>query len=120
MEKRYRALRIIGTVYKVLGVIAGVLTIIAVVGFCLATVLGGAALGNLGESSRNLGAAGALGGALSGVVVGIIGIIYGGGLALSLYGLGEGVYLAISVEENTRATVRLLEQQSRPPQNPGV
>jgi hypothetical protein len=120
MEKRYGALRFIGTVYKVLGVIVGVVTILSVIGLCLASVAGGAALSNLGQYGRDLGAAGAIGGAVYGVVLGIFGIIYGGGLAVSLYGLGEGVYLAISIEENTRATVRLLEQQSKPEQTPGV
>ena len=117
MEKRYRALRIIGTVYKAFGIIVGILTVIGDIGFCLMAVAGGSVFSRMGASTQ-MGAL--MGGALSGLVVGIIGLIYGGALALGLYGLGEGIYLAISIEENTRATVRLLEQQSRPPQHPGV
>jgi len=36
MEKRYRALRIIGSAYKILGAIVLVLTIVGAVGVCLA------------------------------------------------------------------------------------
>lgn len=120
MEKRYGALRFIGTLYKVLGVIAGVLTLLAVIGLCVSTLAGGAALAGLQRSQSGLGAAGALGGTLLGVVSVIVSLIYGGGLAISLYGLGEGVYLLIALEENTRATVRLLEHQARTNQPPAA
>ena len=111
MEKRYTALRIIGTIYKVLGGIVGVLTILVVLGICAASVLGGAAMGNLG---RNAGVTGLFGGALGGLVIGVVAIVYGGGLAVTLYAVGEGVYLLLALEENTRATVALLQRQANP------
>ncbi len=115
MEKRYTALRIIGTIYKVLGGIVGVLTILVALGICAASVLGGAAMGNLGrEFSRNAGVTGLFGGALGGLVIGVVAIVYGGGLAVTLYAVGEGVYLLLALEENTRATVALLQRQANP------
>jgi len=36
--------------------------------------------------------------------------LYGGMIAISLYGLGEGVDLIIALEENTRKTTELLEE----------
>jgi hypothetical protein len=115
MEKRYTALRIIGTIYKVLGGIVGVVTILVVLGICAASVLGGAAMGSLGrEFGRNAGVPGLFGGALGGLVIGVVAIVYGGGLAITLYAVGEGVYLLLALEENTRATVALLQRQANP------
>ena len=115
MEKRFRALRIIGTIYKALGLIAASLTTIVAVASCLTSVLGGAALGNLpnqlGDSSQ---VTGLLGGALGGILVSLVAIIYGGGISVTLYALGEGVYLLLALEENTRATAGTLRALAPP------
>ena len=116
MEKRYQALRVIGTVYKVLGGIVGVLTIVLVIGICLTSVLGGAAMDSIGrEFGTHTSFTGMLGGVFGGIVMGIGAIIYGGGMAITLYAAGEGVYLLLAMEENTRATSQLLQQQITPP-----
>ena len=117
MEKRYQALRVIGTVYKVLGGIVGVLTIVLVIGICLTRVLGGAAMDSIGrEFGTHTSFTGMLGGVFGGIIVmGIGAIIYGGGMAITLYAAGEGVYLLLAMEENTRATSQLLQQQITPP-----
>jgi hypothetical protein len=113
MEKRYAALRIIGTVYKVLGGITGVITLLLVITICGSSVLGGAALDSL---SRDFGADGGIGGLFSGILGGLIlsvvTIIYGGATAVTLFALGEGVYLLLALEENTRTTSLLLERQT--------
>jgi hypothetical protein len=44
MEKRYRALRIIATFYKIAGALVLAFALLAAVGLCLAGVLGGTAL----------------------------------------------------------------------------
>jgi len=44
MEKRYTALRIVGTIYKILGIIVLALSIIAVIALCAGGALGGAAM----------------------------------------------------------------------------
>lgn len=113
MEKRYKALRIIGTIYKVVGVIAGVITILIALSLCATSVLGGTAIGSFGrEFGGDTGFAGLFSGLLGGLILSIVAIIYGGGLAVTLYAAGEGVYLLLALEENTRATAMLLQQQS--------
>lgn len=108
MEKRYGALRTIGTIYKVLGIIAGILTLVGLVSFCAFSVLGGSALGSLARDfNPTLSTAlGALGG-------GLLILLYGGGAAVTLYAFGEGIFLLIALEENTRATARMLQAQTR-------
>lgn len=113
MEERYRALRIIGMVYKVLGLLAAIATLMIVLSICATSVLGGAALGSL---TREFGGGGGFGGFLSSALGGVVGVIltilYGGGFAITMYGFGEGVYLLIALEENTRKMAEHLTQKS--------
>jgi uncharacterized membrane protein len=109
MQRRYRALRVIGTIYKILGVAVGVLTIVAVVGFCGFGLLGGQMLQNAAGSDSAAG----VGDALSALVFAAIALVYGAAMSVSLYAVGEGIYLALGVEENTRETARLLQSQSQ-------
>jgi hypothetical protein len=113
MEQRYKALRIIGTVYKVLGGLVGIVTLLLVVTICASSVLGGAALTNLaGELGDGSGVGGLFGGVLGGVILSLVAILYGGTIAVTLFGFGEGVYLLIALEENTRATAGMLKSQT--------
>jgi hypothetical protein len=106
MEKRFRALRLVGTLYKVLGVIVLILTLISATGICLTGVLGGAALRNMGSQfgmmQPNLGT---MESTLMGVIVGLVSLVGGALGGLTLYATGEGIYLLISIEENTRTAV---------------
>ncbi len=117
MEKKFKALRFVGTVYKVVGIIGGVLTILGALGFCLFSILGGSLMTSILNSASNTygggssGPAGFLGGILGGVIMGGIILIYGGITSITLYAFGEGIYLLIALEENTRTTALLLQQQ---------
>jgi uncharacterized membrane protein len=120
MEKKFSLLRFFGTLHKVLGVIVGIITMLIVLGLCAASIFGGAAIESFGSgygvdtSYINL-----FGGVVGGLMVSAIAILYGGGLALTLYAIGEGVHLLLALEENTRATAILIERQIRqdiPPQ----
>lgn len=112
MDKRFTALRIIGTIYKIMGVIAGIITIILALGICASSVFGGAAVDFFGPEFRdNMRPLWMMGGALWGLFAGFGAILYGGGLAITLYAFGEGVYLLLALEENTRMTNRLLQSQ---------
>ena len=117
MEKKFKALRFVGTIYKVIGIIAGVLTVIGSLGFCLMSILGGSVINSILNSVSNYGGgsssgpAGLFGGILGGVVIGGIILLYGGITSITLYALGEGIYLFIGIEENTRTTAFLLQQQ---------
>jgi hypothetical protein len=115
MEQRYRALRIVGTIYKVLGGIAGILTLLVVVTVCASSVLGGAALTSLGrELSDSSGVGGLFGSVLGGVLLSVLAILYGGTITVTLFGFGEAIYLLIALEENTRATALMLRGQASP------
>jgi hypothetical protein len=104
MEKRYRALRLVGTLYKILGAIVLVLAIIGAIGVCLAGILGGQALSefsrDFGVNGRNLGV---YSGALGGIISGVITLIGGGIGGLTLFATGEAIFLLMDIEENTRA-----------------
>jgi hypothetical protein len=114
MEKRYNALRTIATIYKVAGIIILILTIISILGICATSVLGGTMFNRF---SRDYGyiPSGTIGGVLGGLIASLISILTGGGLALTLYATGEGIYLLLAMEENTRATAALLQRQLNPP-----
>lgn len=113
MEKKYQALRIIGTIYKVFGIMSGVITILITLSLCATSVLGGAAMDTLGSAfGEDTSFAGLFSGLLGGLLLSVVAIIYGGGLAVTLYAAGEGVYLLLALEENTRTTAMLLQQQS--------
>ncbi|MEW6567032.1 MAG: hypothetical protein AB1449_02475 [Chloroflexota bacterium] len=113
MEKRYGALRIVGTVYKVLGIIAAVLTVLAVLAMCGTSVLGGAALGSMGRQfGQDLGMGGWFSGVMGGVFVSIAAILYGGIIAVTMYAFGEMIYLLIALEENTHTTAMMLQGQA--------
>ncbi len=101
VEKRYPILRTLSVIYKVLGGIAGALTLLASIGACIAAIAGGRIFGEMG---RQLGIpVPDLGGVVGGVIMGLISILYGGFAALTLYGAGELINLFVSMEEHIRS-----------------
>jgi hypothetical protein len=114
MEKRFRALRFIGTVYKVFGAICAILTILGAIGICITSFTSGAIFESMLNQYGNMQGIGATSGILMGVFMGFLVILYGGGMAITLYAMGEGVYLLISVEENTRLTALSMRQPITP------
>jgi hypothetical protein len=117
MEKKFKALRFVGTVYKVVGIITGVLTAIGAIGFCLFSILGGSLMNSFMNSASNYngsgssGPAGIFGGILGGVIIGGVILLYGGIGSITLYAFGEGIYLLLALEENTRTTALMLQQK---------
>ncbi|HLA42180.1 MAG TPA: hypothetical protein VJZ27_02020 [Aggregatilineales bacterium] len=118
MEKRYSILRIISAIYKFVGVILLILTLLSSAGACLLSIAGGAALNDIIEeaesdefgrsnSDSGLAEASALGGMLLSVGV----LLYGGFISLAVYGTGEAIQVFLSIEENTRATSLLMRRQ---------
>jgi hypothetical protein len=103
MEKRYRALRIVATFYKIIGVILLIVAVISGIGVCVSGFLGGAAFQGLQNLEPNVQGLSAIGSAVAGALV-ALGTLIGGGLGgLTLFATGEGIYLLIAIEENTRA-----------------
>jgi hypothetical protein len=112
MKKRFGALRIVGTVYKIVGIIIGVGAVLGFIFSIVGSFAGGSALDSLFSSSGMGNAGGA--GVFVGILVSLI-ILIGGGLsALMTYGIGELFYLLIAMEENTRATATLLQATPKP------
>jgi hypothetical protein len=111
MEIRYTALRTIATIYKVLGIITMALTITAAIGVFAFSLISGGALESIAEEyGGNSGGSGVISGAIIGIIGSIFTILAGGLLAITIYAIGEGISLIISLEENTRKTAYLVEQ----------
>jgi hypothetical protein len=111
MEKRFRALRIIGTIYKIFAFIVLGLGVLFGLIYLVVGLVGGAS-----AMSRDA-SFGALGGII-GVAGGLAILIYAVIVFLILYGAGEAVFLALAVEENTRETNMLLRSLTSRPAQP--
>ena len=111
MEKRFRVLHIMGTLWKVLAWITLVVGIVSSLGILLVGILGsgGFVLRYFGQDPAVMPAA-------MGVVSGIVGFI--GGLVatiiyfLILYAIGELIFLLLAIEENTRLTADWAEYRA--------
>lgn len=106
MEKRFRALRIIGTVFKVLAWIVLVLGLLLSLIYVVTIVIGGAAASR-NDLSPLL--AGGIIAVLSAFIVMFASIVY----FLMLYAIGEAIFLALAIEENTRESSLLLRNLQR-------
>jgi len=112
MEKKFKILRFIGTVYKLLGIITAVLTVLGAAGFCLTSLLGGAIFDQIQRELGNLGPVGLMGGAAGGVIIGGFLLVWGAIVAVMLLAAGEGIFLLLALEENTRTTADCMRQFS--------
>jgi hypothetical protein len=102
MDRRFTALRVIGTILKILAWIALILGILAAIGSLL---LGFTVNQQLGLTGLDVG--GPLAGIALFVAVLVISIVQ----FLFLYAAGEFLYLRLSVEENSRRMAFFLQQQ---------
>jgi uncharacterized protein YacL len=102
MERRFTALRIIGTVLKIL---AWISLLIGVLGAILALIAGFAMRGP--DGILGLDIAGPLAAVASFIVVLIVTIFY----FLLLYSAGEAIYMFLAIEENTRRMAYIAQQQ---------
>ena len=110
MERRFKALRTIGMIFKVVGVILGIVAIFFALGVCVFSILGGAAVDSVAQELGGEYGVGVFSGAIGGIVLFLFTILSFGFPALWIYGLGELFFLFIAVEENTRATNILLQK----------
>lgn len=110
MEQRYRVLRVIGTLYKVLAVIVAVVVVLALVGGTLAAFLGGGRwmMGRFDDGPR-MGLA-----AVGMAAWWFAALLYGTIITVTLYAMGEGLGVLLAVEENTRRAAELIAGQSAP------
>jgi hypothetical protein len=114
MESKFRILRIIGTLWKVLAWITLIGGILLAVGVLLVGILGsgGVFLRQFGQDPSAMpGAVGVVSGIAGFIISVIVSIIY----FLMLYAIGELIYLLLAIEENTRQTMHLMREEA-----PGV
>lgn len=115
MEKKFKVLRIIGTIWKTLAWIALVVGVLFSIGILLTSILGGGLLSQLGQEYSQMPEAswvfGAAGGIVGLVVSLVITILY----FLAMYAIGELIYLLLAIEENTRLAAQWIQTHSAPP-----
>lgn len=97
---RYPVLRVVATIYKVLGIIVTVLTVL---GACSVPFMGGLPFNQAGSGREMIEFTRRL-------VIGLIILFYGGFSALFLYAAGGVLTILIDLEANTRATAAFLER----------
>jgi hypothetical protein len=104
MEKKFTALRIIGTIYKIAGVLIALGTVLAVFVLIVGGVAGGSALSAYGFDTPLW------------MIFAVISTVIGGGLAaLGVFAIGEALFLLINLEENTRFSAIILRDRFYPP-----
>ena len=104
MEKKFTALRVIGTVFKIL---AWISLLLGILGAILALVTGFA----VGGQDDLLGLGLGLGGPVAAIAMFIAALIVAIFYFLTLYSVGEAIYLALAIEENTRRTAYIVQLQ---------
>ncbi len=110
MENKYRVLRIVATIWKVL---AWIVLVVSVLGGCGSLAFGLMAGGaNTGVGGG--GAAQLLGGAIGGVISAVLAIFFGVLYFLFLYAFAELVDVVIALEANTRSTADQLKNLAKP------
>lgn len=105
MEKRYTALRIIATLYKIVAVIMAILVVIGV----LFTIFANPFVIDFGSNffGRSVSALSVI----TSIIVAVLEIVFGGLGALGVYAVGELLYLMINIEENTRFTALIIRDR---------
>jgi hypothetical protein len=101
----HQTLQTIGEIYKALGVILAALTLVIAIGvFVLSTVSGTTIIGTVADSPNMFASI------FDGLLVSLFILIFGGSLAVTLYAAGEGMYLLLTIEDNTYKIADLLQK----------
>jgi hypothetical protein len=105
---RYRALRIVATIYRVIGWIVIVVGVLSSCAFAAVAITAPRWLGGtMPYGYPRAGMAGGVVGAIIGLVMGLImTALYG----ITLLALAEGVYVFLDIEENTREIARRIRE----------
>ena len=120
MERRYRALRTIATIFKVLGWVILILGILGACGSSAAMVLGGSTMmGSMGGFEGG-GDQSFIITLIMAVVVFVFTVVFVGLYALLLIAASEGISVFLDIEENTREMARRLGQRGTPAPPPPV
>lgn len=116
LEKRFKVLRVVAALYRILAWIVLVAGIICSVGFLLLSILSGGTLRSMAIRPgaywlRGLG----YGAPIVTGVVGLLVILLASALYFILfYSVGELIHLGLAIEENTRETAWYLRGEEAP------
>lgn len=110
MQKKFGALRAIGTILKIFGVIEIILAFAGMVAIIVFSSVMGNAI-TFGQYLVDMGGSALL----MGIAIGALFFVITLAGAIATYGVGELIYLFIAMEENTRATALLIQGQSKQP-----
>ena len=103
---KYRALRIISTIYKIL---AWIVLVMGVLGVCAYSVILATGFSSL------LGQEGRVAAGVSGIVGAVltfgVGLLTVGFYALLFFAVSEGIQVILAIEENTRQMVEALRER---------
>ncbi len=108
MQKRFGGLRAISTILKVLGILSAVVAVAGATGIIIWSSLVSGEF-QIGTYLIQMGSSAIL----LGIVLGLLFLFSLGLLAVVLIAFGELLQLFISVEENTRATVIMLQSMNK-------
>ena len=107
MEKRFKVLRFVATLYKIFAWIALAVGIVGMLGAIVTGIVRGPIISQMARGSVGAAIGGIIGGIVGGVGILLIAALY----FLLLYAVAEGIYLLLSIEESTRQTAYLLSHQ---------
>ena len=115
MEKKFKVLRAIGTIWKILAWLVLIVGILSAIGILITGLLGRGLMGwidrgGYGPMPRMPLPLGALGSVAAFAVSLIITLFY----FLGMYAVGELIFLLLAIEENTRRTAQWIQAESRP------
>lgn len=115
MEKKFKILRIIGTVWKILAWIVLIVGVLVALGSLLMSIFGGSMLGwvlsQFGVAEQGAtGAYGIVGGIVGGFILSLVLAILALIEFLMLYAIGDLIYLFLDIEANTRLTAQWVAQ----------
>jgi len=117
VERKYRALRTIATVFKILGWIILVLGILSACGTSASLLLGGASY--MGMVGPGRGSDAGFVWSLIMAAVSFVGVVVFVGLyALILIAAAEGIQVFLDIEQNTREMARKLGEKAVAPPPP--
>ena len=105
MEKKFRILRIVAFIWKI---VAWVILVISALGGCGSLVMTMMAGNQISRQTSALGL-GMLGGTVGGITIAVVVILVGLFYFISLYAVAEMIDVALALEENTRATSEQLK-----------
>lgn len=111
MEKKFKVLRVVGTLWKILAWVTLITGILSSIGVLLFGILGSS-----GDILRQFGQQPGMMPRAMGMVSGVVGffvtLIVTAVYFLILYAVGELIFLLLAIEENTRLTVDWMQYWS--------